>query len=129
MTKEQPVILWTDVRKMSKFHQRLIGMLGEDQPTSDMAYWFPYCKSIHTWGMKEPIDVIALDKQQCIMEVRRFICPNEVHWFKGAHSLIETVASSYWPLESWLGKPVIFNKKQGAPRENYHFDCSINLNC
>lgn len=127
MTKNEPVMLWRRVRKMAKFHQRLIGMLSETQPTCEMAFWFPYCKSIHTWGMKAPIDVIALDKQRCITEVRRFVCPNEVVWFKGAHDIIETPASCYWPLEDWLGKPVVFTQQQGLPHEKIHYDCRITL--
>lgn len=125
MTSDKEIILWSKVKAMKKFHQRLIGMLGEQQPTPEMAFWFPFCKSIHTWGMKEPIDVVAFDKGNKIIEVRRFICPNEIARFKGAHGLIEMAAGNFWPLEKWIGKKLKFINKHGELNENKHFDCCI----
>jgi len=125
MMIKKEVVLWPRVKVMRKFHQRLIGMMNEEQPTPDKAFWFPFCKSIHTWGMKEPIDVIALSKDNTIIEVRRFICPNEIARFRGAHGLLEMAAGNFWPVEKWVGKQLKFIKKHGERNERNLYDCSI----
>ncbi|WP_224797593.1 DUF192 domain-containing protein [Idiomarina abyssalis] len=127
MSESREVTLWPKVKEMKKFHQRLIGMMNEPQPTPDRAFWFPFCKSIHTLGMKEPIDVVALDKDRIIIEVRRLICPNEVARFKGAYGLIEMASGSFWPLEKWIGKKLKFVKAHGERNEKKLYDCSISI--
>ncbi|MDV6315436.1 DUF192 domain-containing protein [Idiomarina sp. HP20-50] len=125
MSSDKEVVLWSKVKSMKKFHQRLIGMLKEKQPTTEMAFWFPFCKSIHTWGMKEPIDVVALDKEHRIIGIRRFVCPNEIVRFKGAYGLIEMAAGNFWPIEKWIGKELKFTRKHGELNEKVYFDYCI----
>ena len=43
--------------------QRLIGLLGHASLSIDEAMVFPRCRSIHTWGMRFTIDVIAFDRE------------------------------------------------------------------
>ena len=56
------------------FKQKLIGLMG--QTNIDYGMFFPNVNSIHTFFMKETIDVIGLNKDLIIMEIYPNITPN-----------------------------------------------------
>jgi uncharacterized membrane protein (UPF0127 family) len=108
------ITLLPHVYLMTTFKQRLLGLINEPEPAASQGYWFPRCRSIHTLGMKAPIDVIGLDREHRIKQVERHVCPNQMRYFSGCESILELTSFSPWPFQYWLGKPLIFNR-QGAP--------------
>jgi protein-S-isoprenylcysteine O-methyltransferase Ste14/uncharacterized membrane protein (UPF0127 family) len=60
------------------FAARLIGLLGTDAPMRDTALHITPCKSIHTLGMKYPIDVIFLDKEGFVVQLLHSVRPNSI---------------------------------------------------
>ncbi|WP_432206869.1 DUF192 domain-containing protein [Idiomarina aquatica] len=99
---------------MTTFRQRLWGLINEPEPAASQGYWFPRCRSIHTFGMKAPIDVIGLDAEHRIRQVERHVTPNQVRYFSGCESILELTSFSPWPFQCWRGKPLTFIR-QGAP--------------
>ena len=68
------------------FKQKLIGLMGQKNINYGML--FPYVNSIHTFFMKEPIDVIGLDKDYVITEIHPNIRPNHTLFLtKSTHTL------------------------------------------
>ncbi len=103
--------LWRDVKVMTHFPQRLVGMLNLTASSPQHAFWFPRCQIVHTWGMRFSIDVIGLDKQLNIVAVRRNLQPRQVLRLAGVDSIIECEAGCPWPLESWRGQQLRFVAK------------------
>lgn len=124
------VLLWPEARYMRGFFERFRGLNGEPEPTHRQAYWFPRCRSIHTYGMRAPIDVVAVDKQQVIRSVHRHLVPGRGLYLKGCYGVIELAAFCPWPLEQWLGKPLLFiqqGERVNVLKES-RFSIAIQLN-
>ena len=58
------------------FKDKLIGLMGKTNINYGM--FFPNVNSIHTFFMKETIDVIGLNKDMIIMEIHPNIKPNHI---------------------------------------------------
>lgn len=100
--------LWKRVKVMRYFPQRLMGMLKLRGCNRQTAYWFPCCRSIHTWGMSFAIDVVALDREQKIVGVYRNIQPGQFLRCPEAYSIVECEAGCQLPLEIWFGEQLRF---------------------
>ncbi|NQZ03806.1 DUF192 domain-containing protein [Idiomarina sp.] len=96
-------IIWPDTQYLTGYFSRLRGVTALTEMTPLSAIWFPRCRAIHTLGMRFPIDVVALDKEGVIINVKRFLTPNRIYIQKRAHTVIELCALSPYPLESWIG--------------------------
>ncbi len=80
-----------DVILMNSFFTRFKGLMFRKDPISDI-YMFPKCSSIHTFFMKQEIDVCILDKN--------FIIKHICHSMKRGRILIK---KGYYTLEMPLG--------------------------
>ena len=79
-----------EVLKAHSLPSRLVGLLGTKAPLLDTALHIEPCNSIHTFGMKYPIDVIFLDKSGCILKLIRSLKPGSVpKTFPGTASILE----------------------------------------
>ena len=63
------------------------GLLGRSQFTQGEGLWITPCESVHTWGMKFPIDVVYLDRSRRVRKVRENMTP----WKMSMHLLSESV--------------------------------------
>ena len=63
-----------------KFKDKLIGLMFKKNINYGLL--IKKCKSIHTFFMKENIDVILLDKNNKILSIKRNIKPNKIIIFK-----------------------------------------------
>lgn len=66
-TGEEPVL--DKIRVARKFHQRAIGLLATSSLKPTEGFIIPNCASIHTFGMRFPIDVIFFDDKDEIRGV------------------------------------------------------------
>lgn len=101
-------LLWPEVRVMDYFPQRLVGMLYHKLPPADVAFWFPRCRTIHTWGMRFPIQVIGLDSEYRVLAVHPQVPPGQVVRIAGADSMIECCASIILDCPLWVGQQLQF---------------------
>ncbi len=69
---------------------RFFGLLGTDHIDKNKVLYIPSCSSIHTIGMKYPIDLLFLDKQGVIIKKITHLQPNKTtkNYFK-AKSVLE----------------------------------------
>lgn len=102
---------WTKAVLMRSFWQRLVGLIPRRGISHYEAYWFPQCQHIHTYGMRFPLDVIALDEHDRICAVVRNLQPNQRLHIASASSLIEIAAGCRYPLEQWRGEPLYFKSQ------------------
>lgn len=93
-------ILYLDsknVKFCKSFKDRLIGMMF--QKKSNFIYFFPKCNSIHTFFMKENIDVIMCDNNNVILFYYKNMGKNKVILpKKGVKKVFET-PSNYFDIK------------------------------
>jgi uncharacterized membrane protein (UPF0127 family) len=56
----------------------------------------PRCSSVHTFGMRFAIDVVFLDRDERVLEVRHHVAPGRVVRRRGAAAVLETRAGESW---------------------------------
>ena len=95
--------LATKVGKADNFLTRLIGLLRRKKLGVEEALWIVPSKGIHTIGMKFPIDVLFLDKENKVIKAIADLTPNRATGvYLRAHSVLElatrTIAKSHTTL-------------------------------
>lgn len=70
------------------------GLLGRQTFNVGEGLWISPCESIHTCGMKFPIDVIFLDRKKRVRKVRASIVPWRLSICLLAHSVLELPAGT-----------------------------------
>ena len=71
------------------FLQRLRGLLGRPPLRAKQALWLAQCNSIHTLGMRYPIDVVFLDRAGKVTKVCEAVPPLAARGSLGANSALE----------------------------------------
>lgn len=80
------------VRRASSFIERGRGLLGHPPLLPGQALWIARCPSIHTVGMRYPIDVVFLDADHCVLRVAIGVSPLRFRWCKGAVRVVELLS-------------------------------------
>lgn len=68
------------------------GLSGLDSLPDDHALLIPKCPSVHTFGMRFPLDLIWLGKDGAIVRVDRAVPPRRMRLCVRARSVVETAA-------------------------------------
>ena len=88
-------VVATHVRKAESLKDRMIGLLGKPGLPEHEGLWIDPCKSIHTIGMRFPIDAIFVDQSLAVVRVIHSLGTGRVtriHW--SARSVIEISAGA-----------------------------------
>ncbi|MBV8809730.1 MAG: DUF192 domain-containing protein [Acidobacteriaceae bacterium] len=72
--------------------KRRRGLLGRDSLPEGSGLWIVPCESVHTWGMRFPIDVLYLDRKKKVRKLRSVMVPWRVSMCLSAHSVLELPA-------------------------------------
>src|SRR6187549_4056125 len=85
----------TDVRafRASSFTARMFGLLGRRPLERGEALWLKPCASVHTLGMRYPIDVVFLDRDGAVVGMRSALGPRRVAGASDARSVLELPAN------------------------------------
>ena len=60
------------------WRQRMVGLLAHRRLPAEEALVFPACTSIHTFGMRFPIDVIVVDREWRVVALRECLAPGRL---------------------------------------------------
>ena len=74
--------LATKIRKADNFVTRLVGLLKRSTLGPEEALWLMPSKGIHTIGMKFPIDVVFLDKNNIVLGIASGLVPCRISGIK-----------------------------------------------
>jgi uncharacterized membrane protein (UPF0127 family) len=74
--------------------RRLRGLAGRSRSPDGWVLLFPRCRSVHTFGMRFPIDVVFLDRWGWPIVIRRGVRPRRVVGCRRAAAVIETSAGA-----------------------------------
>ena len=70
--------LTTHVVRASTFFEKAKGLLGRKEMAKDEVLWLSPCRSVHTFFMKFPIDVIFLNREGRIAALIPHLKPNRM---------------------------------------------------
>lgn len=76
----------------SRFWQRLVGLLPYDDNWPFEGLWLVPCWSVHTFGLRRPIDLVFLDRKLAIVKVQHSVLPWRLALCWRAYSVIELPA-------------------------------------
>jgi uncharacterized protein len=92
------------VERARSVWKRMVGLLSYGSVAPDLGLWFDRCSSIHTLGMRATIDVIFLDANSRVIDIRAGIRPNQLLvWNFRAKSLIELGSAPLERLDLRIG--------------------------
>ena len=60
------------------WRERIRGLLGVDALPPEQGLWLVPCGSVHTFGMRFPIDILFLDRQNQVLAVAHAVGPCRV---------------------------------------------------
>jgi len=85
-------VLFCESNIANNFWLRLKGLLGKSSLADNEALIITPCSQVHTIAMRFPIDVIFVDKQQCVTKTVEHLKPYRQAMNRGAHGVIEVAA-------------------------------------
>lgn len=92
-----------ELKQCKSFYSRLLGFMFKKNINSSLL--FDKCNSIHTFFMKENIDVIMCDKDNNILLYYRDLSKNKVIWPKKGVTKVFETPSNYFDIE--IGKKMM----------------------
>lgn len=93
---------------------RLRGLSLLEPEAAGPGLLIPRCRSVHTLGMRFPIDVVFLDRQGVCLSVRRRVGPGRVVSDRRAESVLESVG--LLDLE-WAGRGDVCGGRESIRRD------------
>ncbi|MCL4746486.1 MAG: DUF192 domain-containing protein [Burkholderiaceae bacterium] len=75
-----------------RFGERLFGWLGRTQAPRERGLWITPCASVHTFGMRFPIDLVFVDRAGTIVRIDREVAPWRARRCTEAKGVIELPA-------------------------------------
>jgi uncharacterized membrane protein (UPF0127 family) len=85
------------VHEATTLKARLLGLSFMRPPPPDHALLIPNCRSVHTFGMRFPIDVTFLDERGRALRHVRAVPPRRVLYEHGAFAVLERASPSRLP--------------------------------
>lgn len=74
--------------------ERMRGLLGRPRLSADQALLIEPCNSVHTFGMRYPIDVLFLDGELRVLAIAADLRPGRLAWSWRARRVLEMTAGS-----------------------------------
>jgi uncharacterized membrane protein (UPF0127 family) len=90
VNRTRGILLGDKVGTARTFLSRLVGLLGTAAIADGGGLWIVPCRSVHTLGMRYPIDVAFLDERGIVIGVLEGLPPNRVgRVFRNARGALE----------------------------------------
>lgn len=96
------------VKPCTTFSSRCIGMMFQKKKFS-YGFYFPKCSSLHTFFMRQPIDIIMVDQNEQVVAFYPNVNPWRILYCKKAKSCYEFSKGVIASIE--IGVKVIQNQK------------------
>lgn len=71
------------------FRTRLRGLAFRDRCNAGPGLLIPDCASVHTFGMRFPIDVYFLDAEGNVLAAELAVPPRRIVWHRGSSAVLE----------------------------------------
>ena len=106
----EPVIAltWLANRPWTRFR----GLLGRPALARDEGLLIDPCGSVHTIGMRYPIDVVFLDRQDIVVKIVNSLKPYRMARSTGARKTLELAAGTAGARGLYLGQRLVFSEPE-----------------
>jgi uncharacterized membrane protein (UPF0127 family) len=85
------------------------GLLGRSGLPAGEGLWIVPCESVHTFGMKFPIDLVYLDRKKKVKKVRSSVPPWRLSACLSAHSVLELASGTILMTQTRPGDTLEFS--------------------
>jgi uncharacterized membrane protein (UPF0127 family) len=85
------------------------GLLGRSGLPAGEGLWIVPCESVHTFGMKFPIDLVYLDRKKKVKKVRSGVPPWRLSACLSAHSVLELASGTIHTTQTGPGDTLEFS--------------------
>jgi uncharacterized protein len=85
-------VLGREVRLACGPRARLLGLAHLDRDAAGPGLLIPRCASVHTFGMRFPLDIRFLDERGAVLSLHRRVPARRVLFARGAHAVLEIPA-------------------------------------
>ena len=82
-------LLGFEVPVANTFPSRLLGLALLSRDRAGEGLLIPNCRSVHTFGVRFPLDLLFLDNGHRVVEIRRDVPPGEVCRCPAAEAVLE----------------------------------------
>jgi uncharacterized membrane protein (UPF0127 family) len=89
---ERTVILGVEVPVATTTISRLLGLAFLRRGSAGPGLLIPHCRSVHSFGMRFPLDLVFLDRERRAIEVRRGVPPSRFASCDRADAVLEIPA-------------------------------------
>jgi uncharacterized protein len=76
------------------FAKRARGLMFRKHINFEEAMYFPRCSSVHTLGMRIPIDIVFVTSQGRISRICEAVPPFRIRWSSNAFGVLEMAAGA-----------------------------------
>src|SRR5665811_1467113 len=87
-------VLGREVRVAGARRARLLGLAHLDRDAAGQGLLIPRCASVHTFGMRFPLDLVFLDRDGRPCSFRRAVPPRRLAWDRRASAVLELPCSA-----------------------------------
>jgi uncharacterized membrane protein (UPF0127 family) len=102
------VVLANSVEVADAGATRRKGLLGRSGLPAGEGLWIVPCESVHTFGMKFPIDLVYLDRNRKVKKVRNAVPPWRFSACLSAHSVVELASGTIQKTQTRPGDKLEF---------------------
>ena len=88
-----------NIRVRDNFHGRLLGALMATAIDDRFAVWLSPCRSVHTFGMREPLSLLFLDESLAVVHRIAEAWPNRIYRHPVGWSVMEMKRKTHPQLE------------------------------
>jgi len=110
----------------SSFSQRTLGLLTRSRLHARAGVWFDHCSTVHSMGMRMPIDLVFLDAELRIVEFRPDWGATQIARCRAATSVLEVAGGALADLQWRVGDQLCFGEPKSIPRQSATW-CSVTL--
>ncbi len=89
---------------------RRTGLLKHTSLEPGEGLWIAPCESVHTFGMKFPIDVVFLNKKKKVLKIRHTMVKSRIAFSLRAYSVLELPAGTLAETGTTAGDQLEFEK-------------------
>jgi uncharacterized membrane protein (UPF0127 family) len=111
-------VLADNVEVADRGATRRKGLLGRDGLAAGEGLWIVPCESIHTFGMRFPIDLIYLDRNRKVKKLRSGVPPWRLSACLSAHSVLELVIGTIGATQTRPGDQLEFSNADPPAESN-----------
>jgi uncharacterized protein len=118
--KSKETFLSFRVRVADSVSSRLVGLLGRRSLKPDGGVWIVPANSIHTIGMLFSFDLVMIDKNFKVVNVREMVRPFRIVWPKlRAESVIELPAHTIFRSRTELGDQLVIDRYEAKKMSDF----------